>query len=344
MTQPLALPSHEVRLDELGELIAGLPGLLGFPPTDSLVLATFTAGAGFQLGPTVRVDLPEPGDRLELVQQLCGALEQNQVAAAVAVVVGGGRGDPPALPHRGLARLFAQEVTDLGVRLVHSAWVPTIARDVTWWCYEDKECTGQVRDPETSALAVLQAVAGTVTYASRGEMADVLAPDHEDRVAHRAQLLAAQAELSPGDPADLQRELLALIESTTSRDSLPELDDVQIVRLSTALDHEQVRDICLSLSLTDRAGAAERLWTVLTRALPVPERGEPAFLLALCAYLRGAAILAGMALEVSIDAVPDHSMAPLLRDALDKGTPPAHIRAMLTESVHRAHRVQRVRS
>lgn len=346
MTQPLALPSplHEVRLDELGELIAGLPGLLGFPPIDSLVLATFTAGDGFQLGPTVRVDLPEPGDRLELVQQLGGALEQNQVAALVAVVVGGGRADPPTLPHRGLARLLAAVVADLGIRLVHSAWVPTVARDVTWWCYEDEECTGQVRDPETSALAVMQAVAGTVTYTSRGEMADLLAPDHEDRVAHRAQLLAALAELSPAAPAELQRELLAVVESTASSGSLPDLDDEQIVRLSTALDHEQVRDACLELSLTDRAGAAERLWTVLTRALPVPERSEPAFLLALCAYLRGAAILAGMALEVSVDAVPDHRMAPLLRDALDQATPPAHIRAMLTESVHRAHRVQRVRS
>lgn len=343
MTTPptsLSVPD-EVRLDELGELIAGIPGLLGFRPTDSLVLATFSLRDGFRLGPTIRVDLPEPHQRSELVRQLRCALEQNEVVAATAVIIGGGSADPPELPHRGLALLVARELTELGIRLVHSAWVPTIDRDVTWWCYEDEECAGQVRDPNTSALAAMQAVDGTAVYASRADMAGLLAPDDEARVAHRAQLLAAFTDDAANDHADLHRELLGAIESAAGQQSLPELDDEQIVRLAVALSHPRARDTCLSLSITDRALAAERLWTVLTRALPAPERAEPACQLALCAYLRGSAVLAGMALEVALDADPAHRTAPLLREVLDMGTPPATLRQMIVASVERARVVKR---
>lgn len=338
MTTPPAplSPPHEIRLDELGELIAGIPGLLGFVPADSLVLATFSARDGFRLGPTIRVDLPGIRERLPLVQQLRGALLQNEVAAVTAVVVGGGSADPPDLPHRGLALLLAGELADLGIRLVHSAWVPRVERDATWRCYEDEECTGQVHDPATSVLAAMQAVDGMVTYASREDMVGVLAPDDEDRVAHRAQLLADHTANATDDPSDRHDELLAAVDAAAGRDSLPELDDEQIVRLAVALTDPRVRDSCLTLSITDRALGAERLWTVLTRAVPPPERAEPACLLALCAYLRGSAVLAGMALEVAMDADPDHRMAPLLREALDLGTPPDVLRRMIATSVERA--------
>ncbi|OLF16891.1 DUF4192 domain-containing protein [Actinophytocola xanthii] len=338
MTPPAAppSPSAEVRLDELGELIAGLPGLLGFPPVDSLVVVTFTTTPDrCWLGPTVRVDLPEPGGRPDLVEQLCGAFAQNQVVAATPVIVGGGGADPPRLPHRGLMRLLTHELSAMGIRLVHSAWVPTIEHGATWWCYEDGECTGQVHDPRSSALAAVAALDGTVTYGSRAEMVDLLSPDQEDRVAHRAQLLSALTG-APLREGELHQEMLATIDAFTAQDNQPELDDERIVRLTVALGHGRVRDTCLTLSITDRASAAERLWTVLTRAVPAPERAEPAFLLALCAYLRGSAVLAGMSLEVALDADPSHPLASLLRDALDRGTPPAEVRRMVAASVEQA--------
>jgi Domain of unknown function (DUF4192) len=332
---PLSAP-NEIRIDELGELIAGIPGLLGFVPTDSLVLATFSASNNLRLGPTVRVDLPPTDENHALVRQLRGVLLRNEVVAATTVIVGGGSADPPDLPHRELNRLLTDEFADLGVRLAHSAWVERIEPDATWWCYEDDECGGRVHDPRTSVLATLHAIEGNVTYASRTEMTGVLAPDDEDRVAHRAQLLAAFSETEVRDVSGLEAELMAAIEATDAQDSLPELTDEQIVRLVIAMTHQRIRDSCLVLSTTARAVAAERLWTVLTRAAPVPERAEPACLLALCAYLRGSAVLAGMALEVAMDADPHHRMAPLLREALDLGTPPDILRRLLATSMRRA--------
>lgn len=301
------------------------------------MLATFSIRDGFRLGPTIRVDLPRARDRLALVQQLRGALRQNEVAAVAAVVVGGGKAHPPDLPHRELTQLLTKELASLDIRLTHLAWVPKIERAITWWCYEDEKCTGTVHDPSTSALAALQAVEGMVTYASRADMLGILAPDDENRIAHRAQLLATFTRTELDDPTAREADLMAVLNAAATHDSLPDLDDKQIVRLALALAHPRIRDACLSMSITDRAPAAERLWTVLTRALPAPERAQPACLLAVCAYLRGAAVLAGMALEVAMAADPTHRTAPLLREAIDLGTPPEVVRRMITTSVERAH-------
>lgn len=337
MTPPPAPLSSldEVRLDDLGELIAGVPGLLGFPPVDSLVLVTFAAGS--ILGPTMRVDLPEPEHGPDLMEQLGLALHQNEVVAATAIVVGGRGAGPPVLPGRPLVELLSETLADLGVRLLHAVWVPSVAADVTWWCYEDAECSGQVRDPRGSSLAALRIVDGAVTFASRTDMQSLLAPDPEDRLAHRARLLA---EFPGADPATLHRELLTTIESAAASNALPDLTDDRIVRLAAALAEPHVRDTCLLLAVADDAAATERLWTVLTRAVPAPERAEPAFLLALQAYLRGAAVYAGMALDVALAADPEHALAGLLRTALDSATPPHVVRWMIIESIRRATRAE----
>ena len=54
-------PPLRLRLREPGELVAAVPHLLGFVPTDSLVLAAVHDDDGRpRLGAVVRVDLPPP--------------------------------------------------------------------------------------------------------------------------------------------------------------------------------------------------------------------------------------------------------------------------------------------
>lgn len=333
MTPPPTSLSFTSRgLDNLGELIASLPVLIGFPPVDSVVLLTFADSDRTQLGMMVRADLPAPRHGPDLADQLCLSVLHNDPEQVVCVIVGGGTADPPDLPYHWLVRYLERRAEELGLPLTHAAWVPAIRRDATWWCYEDVECTGRVRDPETTALAVERAIAGDVTYSSRVEMADLLAPDPEDQVAHRAQLLAA-AEGDEADPLDLWHDVRAAIEAAAEHDEMPELTDDQIVRLTAALFSPLVRDNCIATVLTDQADAAERLWTVLTRATPAPERAEPASLLALHVYLRGDGVFAGIALDVALDADSNHPLASLLREAISHGTPPAVVRQLVTDSV-----------
>ena len=85
--------------------------------------------------------------------------------------------------------------------------------------------------------------------------------------------------------------------------------------------------------LSDEPEPAERLWTVLVRALPAPERAEPALLLAMSAYLRGAGIVAGLALQIVLESDPDHELAAHLDAALQMGFPPDRMRALLVQSI-----------
>jgi hypothetical protein len=78
---------------------------------------------------------------------------------------------------------------------------------------------------------------------------------------------------------------------------------------------------------------------VLVRAIPAPERAEPASLLAVHAYLRGDGVVANMALEVALEANPCHHLALLLRESIDRGMPPGRFRAMVEESVAWAEQV-----
>jgi hypothetical protein len=341
MTPPTASLSLPVAiyLDNLGELVAGIPSMIGFPPIDSLVLLTFHVTDRLQLGATVRMDLPELRHGPDMVRQLCLATVAHEPDVAVPVIIGGGLADPPELPYRWLIERVERELDEADIPLVHALWVPAVEHGETWWCYEDEECTGQVRDPQSSAFAAFHAVAGCVRYASRAEMASHLAPHQEDGVAHRAQLLAERSvealDTGPDEKWVLVRDTIGAI---TER-HLPELDDERIVRLAEALCDPLVRDNCLPLLLTDQADAAERLWTELTRAVPAPERAEPASLLAIHTYLRGEGVLANMALEVALDANPDHQLSLLLRESIDRGTPPSRFRQMLEESVAWAEQV-----
>jgi hypothetical protein len=332
-----SLPHTRIRIRDLSELVAGIPYVLGFPPTDSLVLFTFRRCPDLALSTTIRVDLPTPEHIPPVVADLAGAVDRNEAVAAVAVVV-----DNTGKDHRALIEALRKTLVHKDVVLTHASWVRKVAHGEQWQCFDDPLCTGTVPDPHTSALAAAIAVAGDTIYPSREAMAAHLAPDAEEALARRRELLdayrsAAQQPYSEEDlAADLQTLGHALDKVMASR-ALPTLSDDEIARLGIALSRTEVKDECLAVALSDESEPAERLWTVLVRALPAPERAEPAFLLGISSYLRGSGVIAAIALKITMEANPEHRMAILLDYALQIGTPPDLLRTMIMASVVRNH-------
>lgn len=331
------LPDTNLCADDLRELVAGVPGLLGFVPTDSLVLVTFTYTERLCLGATLRCDLPGPDEPTTIIDRLCTTAANNGAVAAVAVLVGGTTDPPDVLPHEDLVDLAADLLEDEEVRLLHAVWVPSITEGERWRCYGDDSCTGELPDPRKSILAAAATMAGVVTYRSRASLATQLAADPAADLTRRADLLNARMTTAgPPDPhADIE-ELHKALREAAATPELPTLTDDQVVTLATALSNPEARDDCLALALTDQAAAAERLWTVLVRATPAPERAEPALLLAIAAYLRGEGVLASMAITIALEANPGHQLAELLSMALQSGLPPAELRELLREAFTRA--------
>ncbi|SDC46363.1 DUF4192 domain-containing protein [Actinokineospora iranica] len=369
MTTP---PTTTVTLEDGGDLIAAIPHLLGFHPADSLVLVTLLGEDSVCLGPIIRADLPAAADAASLAEHLSSVITEHRARSVFVVIVGGDADAPPDLPfppQRHVVDAVTAAFATKDISVDHALWTPTASESEHWRCYTHPTCSGTVADPGASPIAAFLTVAGLVTYPTREALADTLAPDPEADLNRRSALIDAivDTELAAdaADPAAFIRDL-ALVESTlaafhsapepagespdltadsgpahrTHEERVltdpaatdPDLDDDQLAALAVALSHHDIRDACLAIVLSDRARAADRLWTRLVRAIPAPERAEPACLLAVSAYLRGNGALAGMALDIAADADPGHTLAALLRASMDHAIPPAELRHIITHT------------
>ncbi|MGB3440940.1 MAG: DUF4192 family protein [Actinophytocola sp.] len=330
-----SLPHTHIALRDLSALTAGIPYMIGFPPKDSLVLFTFTRGPALTMATTMRADLPAPGHVDAVADHLVAAAAMNEAAAVLAVLIGGTQEE-----HRPLVDALSERLAAKDILLVHASWVRTITHGERWRCYLDPQCTAEIPDPQTSTWAVASAIAGDPMYRDREDMATQLAPDPPKTLARREELLdthlrSPQSQYTEADlVADVAMVTSMLTEAEATPD-LPVLNDRQVVRLARALSHPEVKDECIAAALTATPHAAERLWTVLIRALPAPERAEPAVLLAMSAYLRGAGVLAALAVRTALDANPAHAMALLLDQALSHPVPAHHLRTLLMKSILR---------
>jgi Domain of unknown function (DUF4192) len=319
-----------IRLSAPSELIAAVPHLLGFHPDDSVVLLALH---GRRLGLTLRADLVDDGQAPLLAEQLLTPIARQRPTGVAVVVIGGDPspdGDPP---HRALVDALDDVLTAGGLPVVHAAWAAKTVRGAPWCCYDDPLCAGTVPDPAMSALAAATVAAGAVTFESREEMAELVSAEDPAALQRRAVLLDA-ADADHPMSARLVAQRLARLRELHRAAATGDLalTDSIVAEVASALCDHRVRDACLPWCSGSGAVAAERLWLALVRATPVPERAEPAALLAFSAYLRGDGALAGVALEAALQACPAHSLSGLLRAALDGGLPPELLRSVAADA------------
>uniref|UniRef100_UPI0031E030D5 DUF4192 domain-containing protein n=1 Tax=Saccharothrix mutabilis TaxID=33921 RepID=UPI0031E030D5 len=315
-----------------GELIAALPHLIGFHPTDSVVLVVLVGQAVEQ---TLRADIPPPHDDRRVARHLAAPLLQYpNRRRVVAFVVGGGSGDPPErLPREHLVAHVEAALAYVGVPVACAIWTPATACDAPWFNYHDLGDEGTVPDPSATPLAALAVSRGMITYPDRETLANTLTPDPEPALTRRSAALdrlVAEAEAtSYDDPAtSLRHRALVQAEVVRAGTRKRPLTDSEVAALAFALSDLLVRDASLAYAVGEHARSAEALWAELTRATPLPERAEPATLLAFSAYIRGDGAYAAIALDRAQEAQPGHRLARLLRMALDNGMPPGTVRQL----------------
>ncbi|MBB5959990.1 hypothetical protein FHS29_006612 [Saccharothrix tamanrassetensis] len=319
------------RLRTPGDLIAALPYLIGFHPVDSLILILLQGGL---IAQTLRIDLPHTRNDRRVADELAMPLRGHPDLRVVALVIGGGRGDPPEdLPREHLVAHLEASLAYAGVPVTCSIWCPATAKGSRWVSYHDLGDTGTVPDPTTTAVAAKSVVQGFVTHRDRAALAATLAPDPAEALTRRSALLdqlAAEAEAHDyDDPRTMLRHRnLVRAEVARTKDRARPLTDQEIANLAYALSDLWVRDASLADAIGEHAIAAERLWTELTRATPHPEMAEPAALLAFSAYIRGDGALALMALDRAQEALPGHRLSVLLRTALENGMSPTTVREL----------------
>ncbi|MFE3000040.1 DUF4192 domain-containing protein [Nocardia sp. NPDC059246] len=349
--------SSPMFLGNPSELIASVPAVLSFTPTRSIVLlfGKPESPSGTSVSITFAARANSPGDKNSLsdaelahyAMDMCARLD----AVAVVVVFVDDRLTPSGTSgtadprHRSVIDVLARHLESVNL-VLGGAWAArTLAPKAEWWDLLDAAQRGRLPDPDTSPVAVAYTAAGRTIHRSRSALADLVTTDTalRDRVAplmlaaavdtHRRWARAAQI----GDlHADTRRTLWHVMHAITTWSPTESPDPQMLAEVAVALRDRAIRDVMFGVAAGAHAARAEQLWSILTRALPDPDRAQAATLLAFHAYLRGDGPLAGIALGAALSSDPKHLMARLLHAALTYGMDPTRLHQLCRSGIEAA--------
>jgi hypothetical protein len=325
-----------------GDLIEAVPYLLGFHPSESLVVIGFddtqitsaeiTGGVrtARQVSITARLDISSDGAEQSAVSSLVGVLKRSGTGAVAAVLVSDRvTGDPRRQAWlRSVLAVLAAELERAKLPLLDAL----AANPTHWWslCCQDRACC-----PTEGTPRLPTPVAAEATYAGLVAMPDrqaLLAGLDGASEAVRAALWPALrradtrfAELiKRNGPSRARRtEQAALRHAAAECESGVQLSPRRLARLGAALRDLEVRD-AIWLAVDDRSLLAEQLFNQLHSRLPPPYQTPPLFLLGWHHWRSGSGTLAAAAAERAVRSDPGYSAARLLLEAVLAGMDPRH--------------------
>lgn len=317
-----------VSLDELADLVAVVPYLLGFHPALSLVILVVNPVDG-AVTATIRFDLPDSGaDGPELAQQLGCIMKGNETTHVLLIGYGPGQRVTP--------------IMDAVRHVLHGRNIEIIEAlrvdEGRYWSYlcPDPGCCppeGTPFDITATKAAASAVMAGVGVLPDRNALVATLSPvSGSERATMRAATMAAHARAAAmlADPsvtgetwyAEGQDRIREALAQTADGD---DLSHEQVAWLGVLLTMIVVRDITITFIDTYPADVLFRLWSRITRLVEVAYVPAPATLAAMAAYYNGDGALARIATDRALSADPAYRMAGLLQFALDHGLPPQAI-------------------
>ena len=360
--EPAGGVTRVVRITSPESLVRFVPRLLGFQPSNSMVLmGTEPPRARVRL--TLRYDLPDPADP-DLPREIARHAVAVLGAQCIRTAVGVGYGPsalvtPVADAIREVAGRDGMRVSEL-LRVEGQRYWSYLCRDKA--CCPPEGTPFTAEDPRT-----ISAEAGEMrVLASRAELAATVAPfdgdtaeimhaatrraeEHSTRLTESAERpkrseRAGQAERTPrsarsarGGRSGSSRRALISAGLGAVREAIDryrrggriEAGD-SAAWLTLVLRNLRVRDDAWARMDPKHREAHLRLWTDLTRLARPGYVPAPAALLAFVAWQSGNGALANVALDRALREDPYYSMAQLLRQAIDSGAPPSMARLPLT--------------
>jgi Domain of unknown function (DUF4192) len=292
------------------DLLAMVPIVIGFAPSDSVVMLTFEAKHCFH----ARVDLPaRAGEVDDLVQALLEPAARNRVRRVVFVFY--------ADDHVRVTRAWRGlrgGCTDAGIEVVEALrsdgrrWYPLLGGD-----RRIRE-TGVPYDISAHRFAAQAVVDGRVTHASRDDLAALLDTDLD-----RTSSVAGLVDDVPV-PTDLRSEgqwVDRLVRHHTGAGSTP--SDAEVARLLRALMQKPLRDAAWSSLTRTNAQRHVDLWLDVLRRTPAPYTPPVATLLGFAAWQSGHGALAWCAVDRCAEVDPDYTLMTYLASALTHALPPS---------------------
>jgi hypothetical protein len=298
MTTTLTLRSPE-------DLLAAAPVVLGFVPSDSVVMFTFEAASCFH----ARVDLPGPGDDVaECIEALLAPCLRHGVGRVLFLLYS----EHPRPVDR-VARRLIRAFREAGIEVVDALradgrrWFPLLRSR------RSAPACGVPYDVSTHPFAVESVFGGRVTHGSRADLEATVAADPP--------AVARLAALPRDAPPSWRGWLPAAVEDHVAAGSVPV--DEEAVRLLVGLGDARARDAALGLLRRDNAQAHVELWGDLVRRAPEDLVAPAAALLGFAAWVSGNGALAWCAVDRCVAADPGYRLAHHLAHALTHAVPPS---------------------
>ena len=316
------------RISGPAELLQAIPYLLGFHPSDSLVLVGLR---GRRLVVTARLDLADstqPGVTAHTV----AAISRGGATVVVGVVYDR---EPEVTPRPwgGLAAVLADDAEEHGCELADLLLVS----GRHWWsllCTEPTCCPPEGLDlPDApSEFAATATVEGIVALPDRAAVEAVLEPAPAAVLAALEPLIeqfehAAVAEVLAGHSTRSTRSLIRSLFAAARAAEAPAWNppnDATVARFGVALGSIPIRD-AVWMAIDDRRLTGRALWRDLACRLPSPYDAPPLFLFGWSAWRAGDGTLANIAAARAVDSDPGYSAADLLSGALANGVDPRRL-------------------
>jgi hypothetical protein len=312
------MSANTLRLRSPADVVSAIPYLIGFHPTDSVVVLACDDTRGAY---AVRLDVTAQDALLEHVALLVA----GRRPAGVILAGYGTEERVTPMVERVRDRLSAH-----GVRLREALRVD---KD-RYWSYlcSDTTCCppeGTYVDVTNSPIAAAAIAGGMVALPDRHELERMLAPaggDTTQRAAERAERrLAAWAEDDVDSvPARIVAEGVPLVRTVIERACAgsPPLGDEEVAWLGLLLVSLRVRDEAWVRMNEPDLQTHIRLWRHVLTRVKEPYAAAPACLLSFAAWRAGEGALANIALDRALAADPHYSMARLLQELFISGLPP----------------------
>ncbi|MEU8772295.1 DUF4192 domain-containing protein [Streptomyces sp. NPDC048606] len=377
-TSPTDCPSNpQITLRSPAELADALPYMLGFHPTDSLVMVTVQGEAG-RFGGRLRVGIPTaPAEWEDTARQVADCLIRGSERR-------GGKPDGIVLflcqdprdgesPQRVMTRLrpFAQRLRlacgALDVPVLEALCI-SAGRYWSYTCGGTDCCPAEgtpLAQPGTSVMAATATFAGLRVRGSLKDIEDRLAPlrgpwaAEQEEALERAATALVPKILDGATREEVGAETLALARALMRRMTLAppveggpcadDWDDAllghdEAAALILGLQDREIRDIAAEWMEADEAAPALRLWRALARRC-VGAYGEhaaaPLTLAGWVSWAGGDEPTARIALSLALRADADYRFAQLLHHACNEGIDPEGLRRCLREERGRRERSRR---
>jgi hypothetical protein len=321
-----------LRLREPVDVLAAIPYLVGYHPTESIILLGMQ---GKQLTFTARYDLPKPdAPRSETrftVEHMLGVVAQQDLTGVL--IVGFGSDDvvaPLALTLRDACSRFGLDVLEVLRADCGRYW--------SYLCTDPLCCPpdGSPYDAGTSAVAAAWTVAGRVALPDRETYERQLRPVvGVDRVAVRQAtavageellaLLRKQTDEQQAEEAITDRAIHAIDRGLSRLRAGQELGADDIAWLSVLAASSVLREMALKKIRTagDELRLHRTLWMDVLRRAERDLTPAPGCLFAFAAWRCGEGALARLALERVLRVDPHESMAGAMYHLLSHGLPPS---------------------